>query len=418
MDKERINSVFDDLKSRGLLTKDGAFCFGSSAQPSHIAFVAFIVVFLVFSLLFFFGSFDFQPNFGTTWKLFKILFPTIAGLAILVNLYEIWTNSSRLYWYRDRLVGKNIFDCNGKKYMYSDLKRIARCREYDSRTRTYNSVIKIIFRTSNVEPISIVDDPRARRFFSSCFSEIFYVDEELEIRMSFFAKVLKMNALSRRPSGRELQCAVRYFTRLKRHGCMECDESYFSDKLLSLMRQYDYDSKEACVEDCQKQGYEIMARNSMTYANRMDLLACLFEYAYVGDGMVDEDELKFLSQLASTFGIKEWDFLSLMSRFEGGKRAESKGKDSEKAQQEERYQRVRANCVQEACSLLHLRPDATLEEVKVAYRTQVKTCHPDSLPSTATKEEREEAAIRFRAVTEAYDFLCAELAAEPVCVTK
>ena len=61
---------------------------------------------------------------------------------------------------------------------------------------------------------------------------------------------------------------------------------------------------------------------------------------------------------------------------------------------------------------------ATLDEVKSAYRTQVKTCHPDTLPPTATETEREEASIRFRTVTEAYDFLCEELVVEPVSVTK
>jgi hypothetical protein len=33
----------------------------------------------------------------------------------------MWTDPSRLYWYRDRLVGKNIFNCNEKVYMYSDM---------------------------------------------------------------------------------------------------------------------------------------------------------------------------------------------------------------------------------------------------------------------------------------------------------
>ena len=171
---------------------------------------------------------------------------------------------------------------------------------------------------------------------------------------------------------------------------------------------------------CREQGYEIMARmarNNMTYANRKDLLASLFEYAYVGDGMVDEEELNFLSQLASTFGIKEWDFLSLKRRFEGEKQEESKRKGDEDTRQQKRYQQVRSNCVQEAFSLLNLRPDATLEEVKSAYRTLVKTCHPDTLPPTAKDKEREEVTIRFRTVTEAYDFLCEELRKERVVVS-
>jgi hypothetical protein len=56
-----------------------------------------------------------------------------------------------------------------------------------------------------VKPISLVDESRTRHFLSSCFGEIFYVNEELDVRLRFFAKVLKMNALSGYPSGKELQ---------------------------------------------------------------------------------------------------------------------------------------------------------------------------------------------------------------------
>ena len=84
----------------------------------------------------------------------------------------------------------------------------------------------------------------------------------------------------------------------------------------------------------------------------------------------------------------------------------------------EHYQQVCSNRKQEAYSLLELKQGATMEEVKRAYRTLVKSCHPDTLPPTATDGEREEATIRFRTITEAYDFLCAELCAEPVCVAR
>ena len=419
MDRKKIDSVFENLNRSGLLTKDGSFCYGSTNQFFSIVPARLIVVFLVVFYSCFFVSLVVSDGFGPLGKIGSLIFLVLHFLGFS---YGIWNNSSLLYWYRDRLVEKNIFGYNRKEYMYSDMKSIARRRESDSGTLFGNSnpTIKIIFRMPNVEPIQVVDDFRTRQFLSSCFGEIFYVNEELDIMLSFFAKVLKMNALSGYPSEKELQCAVRYFTGLRCYYSMEYEASYFSGRLLSLMKQYNYVSREACMAACREQGYEIMARmarNNMTYANRKDLLASLFEYAYVGDGMVDEEELNFLSQLASTFGIKEWDFLSLKRRFEGEKQEESKRKGDEDTRQQKRYQQVRSNCVQEAFSLLNLRPDASLEEVKSAYRTQVKNCHPDTLPSTATDSEREEAAIRFRAVTEAYDFLCEELRKERVVVS-
>ncbi|MBO7507547.1 MAG: J domain-containing protein, partial [Paludibacteraceae bacterium] len=100
------------------------------------------------------------------------------------------------------------------------------------------------------------------------------------------------------------------------------------------------------------------------------------------------------------------------------KQQRSRRNGTENAQQSERYQSAYSNRLKEAYKILGLKEKALLEEVKTAYRTQVKTCHPDTLPLTATEAEREEAAIRFRSLTEAYDFLCEELVAEPVSVAK
>ena len=414
MDKEKIDCAFADLKNKGMLMEDGAFYDGLSSQTSRSKIFAFFVVLIGLVLGFFFYRLDYDEGLG--WV--KIMSPILGASFCLLLLHGMWTDSSLLYWYRDRLVCKNVFGYNAKEYMYSDWKRIARCRQYDSKSKCYYTIIQIFSRTPNVEPISIRDDSRTRHFLSSCFPEIFCVDEELETRMRFFAKVLKMNALSGLPSERELQCAVRYFTGLKMYDYLNCDNSYFPDRLLSLMKQYNYDSKEACVEDCQNQGFELMIRDSMTYGNRLELLASLFEYAYVGDGMVDEKELDFLSQIASTFGINSWDFISLKCRFEREKQEEAKRKNSENARQEERYRQVRLHCEQEAYSLLNLSPGATLEDIKSAYRKLVKTCHPDTLPPTASGIELEMSTIRFRMITEAYDFLCAELSAEPVSVAR
>ena len=134
--------------------------------------------------------------------------------------------------------------------------------------------------------------------------------------------------------------------------------------------------------------------------------------------MVDEEELDCLFNIAYYLCIKEWDFLSLKYRFETENQSKYQRKGTENAQQRERCQSVYSNRLREAYKLLSLKTCATMGEVKTAYRTQVKTCHPDTLPPTATEAEREEAAIRFRSLTEAYDFLCEELVAEPVSVAR
>ena len=150
----------------------------------------------------------------------------------------------------------------------------------------------------------------------------------------------------------------------------------------------------------------------------MALLSHLFECAYVSEEMVDVVELDRLSRIAYYFRIREWDFLSLKYSFEAMKQQRGRRNGTENAQQRERYQSAYSNRMKEAYKILGLNEKATLEEVKTAYRTQVKTCHPDTLPPTAKDSEREEALIRFRTITEEYDFLCEELVVEPVSVAK
>ena len=135
---------------------------------------------------------------------------------------------------------------------------------------------------------------------------------------------------------------------------------------------------------------------------------------------MDDEEVEYLSRIAFHFVIKDWDLLSLKYRFEVIKQKQysAQSDSTEYTKQRERFRTIYVNRKREACNLLGVSSEATLDEVKSAYRTQVKSCHPDTLPPTATEAEREEAAIRFRAVTEAYDFLCAELSAEPVSVAR
>ena len=152
----------------------------------------------------------------------------------------------------------------------------------------------------------------------------------------------------------------------------------------------------------------------MDYDGRLALLSHLFECAYASEEMVDVVEQDRLFRIAYYFRIKEWDFLSLKYSFEAMKQ---KRNGTENARQQERYQSVYSNRLKEAYKILGLNEKASMEEVKSAYRTLVRTCHPDTLPPTAKDKEREEATIRFRTITEAYDFLCEELRKERVVVS-
>ena len=417
MDKGKIDSVFEDLKSKNMLKKDGAFYMGDSVAGMIEAFLLALFFLAVFGL-----GISFLWILDGGWR--KILGMMFFSPFALLILWGLWLLPARLYWYRDRLVTKNSFGTNVHEYSYSDISEIKRYPKYDEETKKYEITIDISFRKRGMDTISIDDDPRACEFFRSCFGDIFSEqecdvhDDEYDLRMKLFARVLKRDATECRPYVKERQCAVRYFTGLKTYRGRGDEERYFTNRLTYWLKQCKRDTKEKCVEDCRTLGREIMKSKSMVYEERLALLTYFFECTYVEDGLVDEWELELLSQIAISLEIRSWDFVSLKHRFEGKKQEESKQKGEENTRQQKRYQQVCSNRKQEAYSLLELKQGATLEEVKRAYRTLVKSCHPDTLPPTATIKEREEAIIRFRSVTEAYDFLCAELSKEPVSVAR
>ena len=415
MDKEKIDSAFEDLKRRGALTKGGAFYVGDSVGTIIITLVFTLILFAVWTWVIVSNTVSDGSLIGMS--IFSTLF-------ISLYLCGLWLRPARQYWYRDRLVTKNALGGNAHEYSYSEISEIKRYLKNDVSSKGgYKMVIDICFRDRKTDSISIDDDPRAHDFFRSCLDDIFYdhmddVHDEYDLRMKFFARVLKRDAAECRPYVKERQCAVRYFLGLKTYRGKGSEERFFTDRLAYWLRQCKRDTKEKCLKDCRALGREIMKSKNMVYEERLELLTCFFECTYVEDGLVDEWELELLNQIAVSLEIKSWDFVSLKHRFEGKKQEESKRKGKEDTRQQNRYQQVCSNRKHEAYSLLNLEPDATMEEVKSAYRTLVKSCHPDTLPPTATEAEREEASQRFRTITEAYDFLCAELVAEPVSVTR
>ena len=416
MDKGKIDRVFEDLNGKKMLKKDGSFYMGDSLFSTIGAFASTLFLFAMLGLgIYYLCSIE-------GWR--RIVVPMFYFPSIFLILWTIWRWPARLYWYRDRLVTRNSLGANMCEYSYSDISGIKRYPKYDEKSKTYQMTIDISFRKYGMDSISIDDNPRACEFFRSCFDDIFSEqecdvhDDEYDLRMKLFARVLKRTASVDRQCEKERQCAVRYFINLKTYRGRGDEERYFTNRLTYWLKQCKCDTKEKCVEDCRTLGREIMKSKSMVYEERLALLTCFFECTYVEDGLVDEWELELLSQIAFVLEIRSWDFVSLKHRFEGKKQEESKQKGEEDTRQQNRYQQVCSNRKQEAYSLLELKPGATLEEVKRAYRTLVKNCHPDTLPTTVTIKEREEAIIRFRSVTEAYDFLCAELSKEPVSVAK
>ena len=469
MDKEKIDRIFKEWKEKSLLTEDGALkktledCWQSNFLPYFSHAVHCVAGFLIFfKSLGYASSHDLKTSY---LDLVCIIASFVVFSALFWWEYIKKRFSSCCYYYTDRLELRHFRGLWKETYYYWTIKRIA-CRESsctvefrDYELSVEDSNLVDFFQTSfpdlcYVDPICYKEEYEGeiRRFANRiCFKTMPECQKEaLQSALTYFSKSKYVSYdykrdLSKRV-GKTMPMKQRYYTDMIRLFanmiCLRMGDSYQDAGYQCLLkylsesafRKYDYTHdlseqierfrgfrKKGSVPS--KDGFvnislSIMGNKGLDYADRLELLTHLFECAYASDGLVDEEELNRLSRIAFYLCIKDWDFLSLRYRFETEKQSRERRNGEENARQRERCQFSYSSRKREAYNLLGLKLDAPLEEVKTAYRTQVKTCHPDTLPPTATIKEREDATQRFRTITEAYDFLCAELAAEPVSVAR
>ena len=313
-------------------------------------------------------------------------------------------------FYKDCLV-ISFGQMGSKEYYYSDIENIT-C-SYLSRKEL---CLEILFKDME-KPIEMKESLKMGdllHLFGSAFQPIFVNKPLCEDMLRLYADMITLGS---DPKSQQdgLQCAMKYFSEPK---YKIYNFAQILTELVDTFNQYRAQKRMPRSEDYINRCLSILKNKGVDYDGRLALLSHLFECAYASEEVVDVVELDRLSRIAYYFRIKEWDFLSLKYSFEAMKQQRGRRNGTENAQQRERYQSAYSNRMKEAYKILGLSEKATLDEVKSAYRAQVKTCHPDTLPPAAKDKEREEASIRFRTITEAYDFLCAELVAEPVSVAR
>lgn len=152
----------------------------------------------------------------------------------------------------------------------------------------------------------------------------------------------------------------------------------------------------------------------LDYRNRLAILDSLFQIAYAHQGVSDE-ELSVLERISRRFVIKEWDLISLKYKYEyvqaktDNKERRQRSENEESAENKgDRFQRFYDARHKEAYAVLGLNVGADIREIKTAYRSLVKQCHPDMLSPNLSNEEKELYLARFRHIQEAYDCLMEE----------
>ena len=403
MDTAKIENIFKEWQKKAMLTRKGAL----RVDPNFVRIIKelFTLPVMAFLVVLLIRMPALIPSKPPTF-LQKLLYPLVEPLLLPILLFK------PIYlFYKDCFVASSGWIGPKNKYYYSDIEKIT-CLRLNKK----DFLLRIMLKGRD-KPIEIVKTPLlgdVSHLLSSVLKPI-YVNEPLcEDMLRLYADMI---TLGKDPKSQQdgLRCAMKYFSEPK---YKDYDYARKLTELVDTFNHYRAQKRMPGSEDYINRCLSILKNRGVDYDGRLALLSHLFECAYASEEMVDVVELDRLSRIAYYFRIREWDFLSLKYSFEAMKQQRSRRNGKENAQQSERYQSAYSNRLREAYKILELKEKASLEEVKSAYRKLVKTCHPDTLPPNAKDSEREEAAIRFRTITEAYDFLCEELCAEPVSVAK
>lgn len=118
-------------------------------------------------------------------------------------------------------------------------------------------------------------------------------------------------------------------------------------------------------------------RQMMDHASRLQLLHFLFGIAKA-DGMVTDNEVRQIYTISGYLGISSKDYESIMAMF--------------------------YNSSDNAYKILEITKEATVDEIKSAYRKMAKKYHPDKVIHLG-KEHQEGAEEKFRQVQQAYEQL-------------
>lgn len=161
---------------------------------------------------------------------------------------------------------------------------------------------------------------------------------------------------------RELNFVRQYFSNM--YGKERANHAF---KLFKNINQQDISTRQVCMQ----------IQRMMDHPSRLQLLHFLFGIAKA-DEHVTEAEIKQIYTISGYLGVSSRDFESIKEMF--------------------------YNSVDHAYKILEIDKNASVEEIKAAYRKMAKKYHPDRVAHLG-KEHQEGAEEKFRQVQQAYEQL-------------
>lgn len=183
-------------------------------------------------------------------------------------------------------------------------------------------------------------------------------------RNSFLVSLLVLVAEVMRADGKvvrsELEYVKKYF--LKNFGEAASKEALV---LLRDILKKSVPLKDVCYQ----------VRDNMDYPSRLQLIHLLFGISNA-DGVLHPGEISVITNVATWIGISSADFDSIKSMF--------------------------YDSLESSYKVLEVSPNATVEEIKKAYRNMALKHHPDKV-SYLGEDIRKAAEVKFQKVNEAYE---------------
>lgn len=133
--------------------------------------------------------------------------------------------------------------------------------------------------------------------------------------------------------------------------------------------------KDISKQDIPLQQVCLQIRQMMNHASRLQLIHFLFGIAKA-DGLVSEMEVNAIQTIANYLGINHLDFESIKAMF--------------------------YSSTDNAYKILEITKEATVDEIKTAYRKMAKKYHPDKVTHLG-EEHQKGAEEKFKQVQQAYD---------------